>query len=176
MNKNNYTKMEEKFFNKEVNTNSRKEMAFYIKNHFAYDRLSSWNNWEGYANNVKLYNLGLTKEQEEKAYNLFLDDEIDKTVFYEIIGYCFEYFTNTTGQEIYFNGRSDGYIVTDVEIIDYEDLKTMSKTELQEITEILQEFDAICDRIREELIYCLENATIKKEAETIVKTRKVLTF
>lgn len=44
--------MEKSFFYKEINTNSRKEMAFYIKNHFTYDRMSSWNNWKGYANNV----------------------------------------------------------------------------------------------------------------------------
>lgn len=33
--------MEEKYFYKEVNKQSRKEMIFYIKNHFTYDEMSS---------------------------------------------------------------------------------------------------------------------------------------
>ena len=86
------------------------------------------------------------------------------------------YFKEATGYEAYFNGRSDGYIVTDMDIIDYEDLKTMNKTELQKVTEVLQNFDALCDDLREELIFLLENGLIIEEVETIVKTRKVLTI
>nr|DAF52632.1 MAG TPA: hypothetical protein [Siphoviridae sp. ctnR613] len=77
--------MEKSFFYKEVNKQSRKEMAFYIKNHFTYSRLNSWNNWQGYANNVKIYNLGLTKEQEKKAYNIILDYEIDASEFWDTV-------------------------------------------------------------------------------------------
>ena len=167
--------MEEKFFYKEINKNSRKKMASYIKKHFAYDRLSSWNNWKGYANNVKLYNLGLTKEQECKAYEMLLDCEIDTSELWDSIIDSMEYFKDLTGYEMYFNGRSDGYIVTDIDIIDYEDLKTMSKTELQEVAEMLQKFDDFCDTLRSDLIYYLDNARIEEE-ETIIKTRKVLTI
>ena len=149
-------------------------MAFYIKNHFTYDRLNSWNKLKGYANNVKFYNLGLTKEQEEKAYNLFLNDEIGLSDFWDIVEIHLKHFRNITGYQAYFNGRSYGYIVIDIDIIDYEDLKTMNKKELQKITEVLQNFDALCDDLREELIFFLENGLIIEEVETIVKTRKVL--
>lgn len=151
-------------------------MAFYIKNHFTYSRLNSWNNWQGYANNVKFYNLGLTKEQEEKAYNIILDYEIDASEFWDTVREYIYYFKEATGYEAYFNGRSNGYIVTDIDIIDYEDLKTMDKTELQKVTEVLQNFDALCDDLREELIFFLENGLIIEEVETIIKTRKVLTI
>lgn len=168
--------MEERYFYKEVNKQSRKEMAFYIKNHFTYSRLNSWNNWQGYANNVKIYNLGLTREQELKVYETLLDYEIDTSEFWDNVTDSLEYFKEATGYEAYFNGRSDGYIVMDIDIIDYEDLKTMSKKELQKVTEVLQNFDALCDDLREELIYFLENGLIIEEVETIVKTRKVLTI
>lgn len=168
--------MEKSFFYKEVNKQSRKEMAFYIKNHFTYNRMNSWNNWKGYANNVKIYNLGLTKEQEKKAYNILLDCEVDATEFWEIICDSMEYFKEATGYKAYFNGRSDGYIVTDIDIIDYEDLKTMNKTELQKVTEVLQNFDALCDDLREELIFFLENGLIFEKKEIIIKTKKILTI
>lgn len=166
--------MEKSFFYKEINTNSRKEMAFYIKNHFIYNRMNSWNDWKGYANNVKIYNLGLTKEQEEKAYNIILDYEVDTSEFWDNVKECLNYFKEATGYEAYFNGRSDGYIVTDIDIIDYEDLKTMNKMELQKVTEVLQNFDALCDDLREELILFLENGLIIEEVETIIKTKKSL--
>ena len=168
--------MEKSFFHKEINKQSRKEMAFYIKNHFTYDRLSSWNHWKGYANNVKIYNLGLTKEQEHKAYEMLLDCEVDASEFWESICDSMEYFKDLTGQSMYFNGRSDGYIVTDIDVVDYEDLKTMSKTELQKITEILQKFDKFCDDLRSDLIYYLDNATIEEVEEAIIQTKKVLTI
>lgn len=168
--------MEKSFFYKEVNKQSRKEMAFYIKNHFIYNRLNSWNKWKGYANNVKIYNLGLTKEQEEKAYNLFLDDEIDVSNFWTIVEIHLEYFRDTTGHQAYFNGRSDGYIVFDEYVLDYEVLKVKSLQELQEVTEMLQKFDQLCDNLRSEFIWYLDNARMEKEEETIIKTRKVLTI
>ncbi|MFP5493183.1 hypothetical protein ACLGL2_01065 [Parvimonas sp. G1641] len=166
--------MKKKFFYKEVNKQSRKEMAFYIKNHFTYNRLNSWNNWKGYANNVKIYYLGLTKEQEEKAYNLFFNDKIDASNFWSIVEIHLEYFRDTTGHQAYFNGRSDGYIVFDKYVLDYEVLKVMSLQELQEVTETLQKFDRLCDNLRDELIWYLDNA--RMEEETIIKTKKVLTI
>lgn len=168
--------MEERYFHKEINTNSRKEMAFYIKNHFTYNRLNSWNDWKGYANNVKIYNLGLTRKQELKVHETLLNYEIDASEFWDSVTNSMEYFKDLTGYEMYFNGRSSGYIVTDIDIIDYEDLKTMSKKELQKVTELLQKFDEFCDTLRSDLIYYLDNATIEEIEETIINTRKVLTI
>lgn len=168
--------MEKSFFYKEVNKQSRKEMAFYIKNHFTYNRMSGWNNWKGYANNVKFYYLGLTKEQEHRAYETLLNYEVDASEFWDSITDSMEYFKDLTGYEMYFNGRSSGYIVTEIDIIDYEDLKTMSKKELQKVTELLQKFDEFCDTLRSDLIYYLDNARIEEIEETIINTKKVLTI
>ena len=142
--------MEERYFYKEVNKQSRKEMAFFINNHFTYDRSNSWSNWKGYANNVKIYNLGLTREQELKVYETLLNYEVDASEFWDS--------------------------VTDIDIIDYEDLKTMSKKELQKVTEVLQKFGDFCDALRSDLIYYLDNATIEEIEETIINTRTVLTI
>lgn len=112
--------------------------------------------------------LAIFEKYDNKAKKLseFWDSVTDST----------EYFKDLTGYEMYFNGRSSGYIVTDIDIIDYEDLKTMSKKELQKVTEILQKFDDFCDALRSDLIYYLDNATIEEIEETIINTRKVLTI
>lgn len=166
--------MEERYFYKEVNKQSRKEMVFYIKNHFTYNRLNSWNKWKGYANNVKIYNLGLTKEQRKKYYNIFLNTEIDTLQFYDTIQLYFEEFIESTGYRVYFNGSSNGYIVTDIDVLDYEDLKVMSKLELKKFTELLQDFNVLCDEIRLELINFLENAKIIEEVEVVKITKKTM--
>lgn len=56
------------FFAKEVDTTDRKAMADFLTNHFRYDTMNSWNESTSYANNVKIYNLGIEdKEVLDKA-------------------------------------------------------------------------------------------------------------
>jgi len=42
---------------KQVNLNKRGEMIAFLKNHFRYDSMNSWNRSTSYANNIKLYNI-----------------------------------------------------------------------------------------------------------------------
>ena len=46
-------------FVKKVNRNNDKEMFEFLKEHFTYNTMNSWNGLESIANNVKVYNLGL---------------------------------------------------------------------------------------------------------------------
>lgn len=46
------------FYEKKVNTKDRKEMIAFLKNHFRYDTMNSWNRSTSYANNVKNLQLG----------------------------------------------------------------------------------------------------------------------
>lgn len=98
-----------------------------------------------YANNVKVYNLGLTSEQLDKAYKvinqvIFLDD-INFTIVYSGIG------------DVYFGGRSCGwlYLDKDIDEVDYEELVA---------------FDRLCDEIRDTLIWYCDNA--KFEMRTVM--------
>lgn len=97
-----------KQFFKEVNTNDREEMISFLKNHFRYHTMNSWNNSTSYANNVKIYNLGLTSEQDEKLYALLETDE-----FYDEIEGFLSYFAQKHDYEyqVQFNGRNGGYLV-----------------------------------------------------------------
>ncbi len=84
------------------------EMISYLRNHFRYFTMNSWNKVRSYARNVKIYRLGLTHEQESKAYEL-LDaqgtfDSINEIMHGFDERYNYQY-------QMRFNGRSGGYIV-----------------------------------------------------------------
>ena len=124
----------------------------YLKNHethrFGYGYLPP-----RYANNVKVYNLGLTSEQMEAAFkvinqDVFLDN-INFTIVYSGIG------------DVYFGGRSCGwlYLDKDIEYVEYDELV---------------EFDKLCDEIRERLIWYCDNARFEKRTEMIPREYEVM--
>lgn len=133
-----------KFFDKSDGV-SRKE---YLKNHethcFGYGCPS-----RRYANNVKIYNLGLTSEQIDKAFRV-----INQEIFHDDI--CFEIDFSSIS-DVYFGGRSCGwlYLDKDIEDVDYDELVA---------------FDRLCDKIRDCLIWYCDNA--KFEMRTVMIPRE----
>lgn len=94
---------------KKVNLNNREEMVKFLTTHFRYNTANSWNNATSYAHNVKLYNLGLTEEQLNKAYEMLKTDELYELAFAPDIAswnrrHNYEW-------QVGFNGRSGGYLV-----------------------------------------------------------------
>jgi hypothetical protein len=87
---------------------SREEMIAFLRGHFRYYTMNSWNRVKSYARNVKIHNLDLTKEQRAQAYDIiYAEDafvEINERMraFSEQHGYSYQ---------AAFNGRSGGYIV-----------------------------------------------------------------
>ena len=100
-----------KKFYKKVDLRSRKEMVNFLKNHFRYDTMNSWNCSKSFANNMKVYNLGLPNEVQDTILNILYSDNMSDLSFYiDSLIEDFEHETNhryTAG----FNGRSDGYLV-----------------------------------------------------------------
>lgn len=95
------------FFEKRVDTRSRKAMTDFLSWHYRYDTMSSHNHSTSYANCVKLSNLGLAHAQREKAYELL------ETDFWDEIDHPITDFTSEMGgyYTIGSNGRSGGYLV-----------------------------------------------------------------
>lgn len=96
------------YFSKKVNLKNKTEMINFLKNHFRYWTMNSWNRSTSYAHNVKLYNLGLTREQEDKAYEMMETEE-----FYDDINWLIRDFEEEHDYkwQAGFNGRSGGYLV-----------------------------------------------------------------
>lgn len=97
-----------KQFSKKVDTRSRKAMIEFLTGHFRYDTANGWNRSTSYAHNLKIYNLGLTSEQESKLLDLMDCDE----PYEEIADLIYE-FNSSHGfkWQAGFNGRSGGYLV-----------------------------------------------------------------
>ena len=79
----------------------------FLKNHFRYYTLSSWNGLHSYAANVKIYKLNIPQELRDIAYEAITGESM-----YWIFE---EYFDNFKiahpGYSIGFNGRNGGYLV-----------------------------------------------------------------
>ena len=186
--------MSKGFFNQTTTRMTLKEKFKYIKNHFYYDILNSWNGLKSLANNVKIYNLGLTNEQPSKFFDIICDNNTSQQLYGFLSDFIDDFDYNNNNCATYFNGRSDGYIVTikrernenivDNDLLisnDYNDLiqnlqdwygytKKDARQEANNIIEInfkiVKNFDMFCDKLRKELIYILDNAEIKKGTYT----------
>lgn len=97
-----------KQFSKKVDLRNRKEMVEFLTSHFRYDTMNSWNRSTSYAHNVKVYNLELSKDQEDKLWEM-----IDTEEFYDEIQWLMDDFAEVHNYEwqVRFNGRSGGYLV-----------------------------------------------------------------
>lgn len=192
-----------KFFDITYSKMTLEQKFDYIKNHFVYNVMNSWNNWESLANNVKIHNLGLTSEQENKFFEIYGDEHACNQL------YCFlnDYIDNFDVEHntrTYYNGRQDGYLATrykdtQTPIIDdafytcsnYLDLvdnfqnwynytRREARRDANYLVnttfEFVQAFDRLCDDIRAELIYILDNVKLKTDNYTIKKEYKYLDF
>lgn len=132
---------------------------------------------------------------------------IDEELLYANLQFLIEDFEDITNTNIFFNGRSNGYLVIvpkfdqynkrmnildlffDDNIYDYDTLKEFKKesldtaygkdnedinNNLEECYYLLKSFDLLCDLLREELIYMLNNAKIKEKTEVIEKNVKYI--
>ena len=99
--------MSDLFFQKKVDRRSRSAMVDFLKCHYRYSTMSSWNRSSSYAHCIKIHRLGLTSEQSDKAYEMLDAD------FWDDIRWPIDEFTASQGDcyTIGTNGRSGGYLV-----------------------------------------------------------------
>lgn len=154
------------FYVKGIDITNDKQMFNFLKEHRQYYTLNSWNGLKSVANNVKVYNLNLSGD----CYNAltFLQDDDYFTVNMMIEDWEVEH----RGYKVGFNGRSGGYLVLynadnnktvlpdEVDYNDtYESYKEMcreyfgsvkaARYKLVEIVKVVQDFDKLCDQLRD---------------------------
>lgn len=108
-----------KQFVEKVNLKSKSSMIDYLTNHFKYYTMNPWNNVVNYAQNVKLYKLGVGREMLEKYYEYMsinwyhVSPRHYKYNFWIKFNEIVEEFSRRWGYTNYiqFNGRSNGYLV-----------------------------------------------------------------
>lgn len=95
-------------FYKDVNLESRENMISFLRDHFRYYTANSWNGSTSYANNVKVYNLGLCTEDVDKALEMLECEEAMQSI-HELVA-DFDVGHDFRWQAVW-NGRSGGYLV-----------------------------------------------------------------
>ena len=83
-------------------------MIGFLKGHFRYHTMNSWNRSTSYANNIKLYNLELPQEFLDKAFEMIQLDEVWSELNAEIRDWGF---SNQYLWQVSTNGKSGGYLV-----------------------------------------------------------------
>lgn len=158
---------------------TRKEMVDVLKSHFRYNTANSWNQSTSYARNVKIYNLDLSEELLDKAYDLIFEDGFNDLMDDQ---YCFlkeQFEEDADGYSIGFNGRSAGYLVLyhknyPFRSLDmHEDFEDFDDFEIRERYELVKTFDQCCDYFVDAFKYAIENVKVEEEEVVITKTVKV---
>lgn len=165
------------FYKTGVDITNDKQMFNFLKGHFVYPTMNSWNLLYSIANNVKLHRLNLAGNW-CTALSLLENGE------YDTISYMIDDWRRChPGYEVYFNGRCGGYLVLKdltyngnllpESILDcdtYEEYKDWCKynygsvkanrDELVRFTKLIQDFDKLCDELRE---FCNELSLLSFE-------------
>ena len=172
------------FYKKGIDITNDKQMFEFLKGHFEYPTLNSWNGLYSIANNVKINRLGLTGDW-WTALKLLESGEYD-TINLMI----HDWMTEHTGYEVYFNGRSGGYLILKdrdyngnclpESVLDsdtYEDYiewcrenygsVKANRDELVRFTKLVQDFDKLCDELRD---FCDQLSNLKFEVVEMEKS------
>ena len=171
------------FYKKGIDITNDKSMFEFISEHPTYYTMSAWNGYRTIAHNVKLYNLNL--EGDWRSALGFLESG-----HYEDLNWMIhDWEQEHPGYEAGFNGRSGGYLILTKkaschsvipEMLDYEtyeDYKAdmrdyygsvkANRSDLVFYTKLVQDFDKLCDQLRD---YCDELSNLKLEVIEMEKS------
>ena len=175
-------------FAKEVDLKNDEAVFEYLKKHPRYFLMNSWNRLKTFAQNIKIYNLNVDKEVEDKLFDLLDVDSPDvKFIFEDNIEFFNE---ENPGYTIYINGRSGGYMILApnenrsnfCDMVDtiknYDTLNDLKEDydfeEFRTLAETVMNFDRACDNIVQAVVSLAENCEVIEEEYTVLKTRKVI--
>lgn len=103
------------FFNKTKGIKTLKDKYDYINKHFYYFTMNSWNRTTSIANNIKAYNLPLSREQRNKFFEILADESLNNEFYADINSIINDYIENEKVKynniDVFFNGRNGGYLV-----------------------------------------------------------------
>lgn len=172
------------FYKTGLDITNTKEMFKFLKNHFTYDTLNSWNCLESVANNVKVFNLGLDGDCWVALNLLQIDDyftvnQMLKDWEYEHEGYSLGFNGRSGGYLVLYSANSNGNILPDCIVDnDYEEFKEYCKeylggvkyyrSELKDYVKLVQDFDKLCDEIREYVNVLSQTDFISEELHKVV--------
>lgn len=97
-------------FTQNVDRRYRKNLEAYLKNHFRYQTMTTWDGPTSYANDVRLRNLNIPADKMDIARKLALN-EVTCPDWDDFVISTVQDFYQRTGYHIGFNGKNCDYIV-----------------------------------------------------------------
>lgn len=175
------------FYKKGIDITNDKQMFNFLKDHYTYSTMNSWNGLHSIANNVKIYKLNLSGDCYNALALLQADDYFTINMMIE------DWEADHKGYCVGFNGRSGGYLVLynrnnnrgilpdEIdESVDYDEYKRWCKeycgsvksnrSDLVFYTKLVQDFDKLCDELRD---YCDELSNKNFAVEEMQKSVEV---
>lgn len=172
------------FYKKGIDITNDKQMFNFLKDHYTYYTMSSWNGHHSIANNVKVHKLNLSGDCWNALALLQAEDYFTINMMIE------DWEADHKGYSVGFNGRSGGYLVLynndnsrsilpdEIdECVDYEEYKRYcreyygsvksNRSDLVYYTKLVQDFDKLCDALRD---YCDELSNRRFEVEEMKKS------
>lgn len=147
--------MPRKFY-QEVDKRSREEMIWFLRSHEKYEEFGAKNGKEGrYANNVRIPNLNVPQEIEEKLFCMLGDQHVYRTLHWLIDDFKSKHDNHWIGM---FEGRSGGHFVLywvntpdDITCANDDDtgvqFEQWSTCKLRERVKLVQDFDKLTDNV-----------------------------
>jgi hypothetical protein len=94
---------------RQMKPRTRKEMITFLRDHFRYNTMNSWNRSKSYARNIKIHNLeGLDAAEHRRAYEMLDVEEAFYGFKHELAEFQLRH---KHSWQIGTNGRSGGYLV-----------------------------------------------------------------
>ncbi len=162
-------------------------MELYLRNHFRYDTMHSWNRATSYARNVKLHHLILDAETRSSAYDFLELPE----AYWEVNALIEEFDRHHDYRwQAGFNGRSGGYIVLyqlrlltekHYGVFTYpgkgldedEDFSAWGIDELRDRYRLVREFDQLCEACVKAFIEFVKTHHVEEKTISVPKTVRV---
>lgn len=171
----------------ETKPETRADMIAYLKNHFRYNTMNSWNGSTSYANCIKITHLnGLSKEDMDACFDMLEVDEAFDDM--RIMTDDFERnHDHMWGMGT--NGRSSGYMVLYRGGVDdkgrkciypgkgvdmHEDFDEWDDDMLLDRVEVVWEFDLMCEDIVAQFIEFARSHRVVEKEVMVPKTVKVV--
>ena len=160
----------------------RDSMIDYLKNHFRYNTMNSWNGSTSYARCIKFSKLDLNTEQVNACYRMLQVDSAWEAVI--DIQHQFAH-RHQHEWQMGFNGRSGGYIVLYMggvrdgktfcwpgkSIDQHEDFADWTDEDLGERIRVVWDFDKTCEHMVAAFVEYATNHTV--EEETVLVPKKI---
>lgn len=151
------------FFSKTVDWRSRNALVAFLQEHPRYYVMNSWNGTRTFSNKVKVHYMDLPRDIVDRAFELVCDDGPLRYRWERQLSSRLSQFEQEHEgyYKIGFNGRSGGYLILvgkkmddlDTPLGEFHEKYHWSMDSLRGLVGLVQEFDRMCDIIREDLIY-----------------------